>query len=254
MFEIKDVLFAFSLTLLAGLSTVLGVFALNKEKITKKFLGKCLGFSAGVMVYVSFVEIFQKGLTKLLISKGEKEGYLLATIIFFIGIFFMVFVNKFIPSEVETNENNLLRLGIISAIAVGIHNFPEGLATFVGALYDPNLGFSVAFAIAVHNIPEGIIVAVPVYVATKSKRDAFLITFLSGISEPIGALIGFILLRNLFSDLMFGVIFSFVSGVMVFIAVNELLPSANSYADKNLVGNSFIVGMILMSFSLYLFM
>ncbi len=254
MFEFQEVVFAFSLTLLAGLSTVLGVIVINKDKITDNFLAKCLGFSAGVMTYVSFVEIFQKGFNSLSLCKGEKNGYLLTITIFFIGILFMISINKFIPKKLEIDENNLLRLGIISAIAVGIHNFPEGLATFMGALYDIKLGVSVTFAIAVHNIPEGIIVAVPVYAATKSKKKAFYITLLSGLSEPIGALIGFIVFKNIFSELIFGIIFSFIAGVMVFIATNELLPSANNYGDKELVGKSFLLGMIVMSISLYLFM
>ncbi len=255
MFDLENIIFAFSLTILAGISTVLGVVVINKKNITDDFLSKSLGFSAGVMLYVSLIEIFQKGNQNISIYKGDKNGYLFTMIIFLLGIVFMMIIDKFIPHDVEVDkENNLLRLGIISALAVSIHNIPEGLATFASALYDKQLGLSISFAIAVHNIPEGIIIAIPIYTATKSKKQAFIATLLSGLSEPLGALIGFILFKDFFSNFIFGVIFAFVSGIMVYISINELIPCALKYGEKKKVTLSFTIGMLVMGISLYLFM
>ncbi len=254
MFSMSSIFFAFSLTLLAGLSTVAGVLIINKNNITDEFLCKILGFSAGVMLFVSLIEIFQKGLFNLTIYMGDRSGYLATLIIFFLGILFIMLIDKFIPNSIEVEkEKDLLKLGIVSAVALSIHNFPEGLVTFISALYDKNLGFSIALAIAIHNIPEGIIVAIPIYMATKRKKVAFLITLISGLSEPLGALIGFIVFKNIFNEFIFGAIFSFVSGIMVYIVINELLPTAFTYGSKDKVSKSFILGIFIMGISLYLF-
>lgn len=256
MFELENVFFAFLLTILAGLSTIFGVLLLNKKNLSDEFLSLCLGFSAGVMIYVSLVEIFQKGLINFVNFKGEKNGYLYTMFLFFCGILFMILIDKFLPeNKILNKSNNILRLGMISALAVSIHNIPEGLATFVGALYSYDMGVSIAFAIAIHNIPEGIIIAIPVYHATKNKKQAFLATLISGLAEPFGALIGYGFLINcdFKIELIFGIVFSFVSGIMVYISVSELLPTANNYGKKENVSMSFIFGMFVMAFSLYLF-
>ena len=259
--------FAFALTLFAGLSTGIGS-ALAFFKIVKKerFLSIALGFSAGVMIYVSFVEIFRKAIHSLTTGYGEPLGYIYATLAFFVGIGLIAFIDKVVPKgenpheirkveEIDQNgkDRNLLRMGLFSALAIGIHNFPEGLATFVGALQDPTLGISIAVAIAIHNIPEGIAVSVPIYHATKSKKKAFGYSFLSGLSEPIGALIGFIFLRQFFNDSFFGFMFAIVAGIMVFISLDELLPTAEKYGEHHLAVYGLISGMIVMACSLLLF-
>ena len=146
-----------------------------------------------------------------------------------------------------------MRMGVFSALAIGIHNFPEGLATFIGALQDPALGISIAIAIAIHNIPEGIAVSVPIYFATKNSRKAFLYSFSSGLAEPIGALIGYFLLITFFSDAIFGLVFAGVAGIMVYISLDELLPTAEEYGEHHVAIIGLIAGMVVMSLSLLLF-
>ncbi|HPF31825.1 MAG TPA: ZIP family metal transporter, partial [Candidatus Sabulitectum sp.] len=154
----------------------------------------------------------------------------------------------------EKERSKLLRMGVFSALAIGIHNFPEGLATFMSGLTDPALGISIAVAIAIHNIPEGLAVSAPVYFATKSRKKAFVYSFLSGLAEPIGALAGYYLLRTLFTDMMFGLIFAGVAGIMVYISLDELLPAAEEFGEHHLAIGGLIAGMVIMAASLALFM
>ena len=144
-------------------------------------------------------------------------------------------------------------MGLFSALAIAIHNFPEGLATFMGALTDPTLGISIAVAIAIHNIPEGIAVSVPIYYATKNRKKAFWLSFSSGLAEPVGALLGYFILRHVFNDSMFGVIFAGVAGIMVYISLDELLPTAEEYGEHHIAIGGLIAGMAVMAISLLLF-
>lgn len=145
-------------------------------------------------------------------------------------------------------------MGLFSALAIAIHNFPEGLATFMGALTDPTLGVSIAVAIAIHNIPEGIAVSVPIYYATKNRKKAFWLSFLSGLAEPVGAILGFFILRNFFNESTFGVIFAGVAGIMVYISLDELLPTAEEYGEHHVAIGGLIAGMAVMATSLLLFL
>jgi zinc transporter, ZIP family len=151
------------------------------------------------------------------------------------------------------HDRKLLRMGLFSALAIGIHNFPEGLATFMGALSDPALGVSIAVAIAIHNIPEGIAVSVPVYYATKNRSKAFWLSLLSGLAEPVGALLGYFILRNVFNAATFGIIFAGVAGIMVYISLDELLPTAEEYGEHHIAIGGLIAGMAVMAVSLLLF-
>jgi ZIP family zinc transporter len=153
----------------------------------------------------------------------------------------------------ETHKSNLMRMGLFTALAVGIHNFPEGIATFVAALGDPGLGIAIALAIAIHNIPEGIAIAVPVFYATGSRKKAFKLSFLSGLSEPAGALLGYFLLLRFLNDAMFGLIFAAVAGIMVYVSLDELLPAAREYGEHHLSIVGLIAGMAVMALSLLLF-
>jgi ZIP family zinc transporter len=270
-FSLGNILFAFGLTLFAGLSTGIGsALAFFTKQTNKKFLSGALGFSAGVMIYVSFVEIFVKAKDSLTEVYGATKGYWITTLAFFAGIAVIALIDKFVPEagnphemrdvdemkEVQkggSGDKALLRMGLFSALAIAIHNFPEGLATFTGALQDPTLGISIAVAIAIHNIPEGIAVSVPVYYATGDKRKAFRLSFLSGLAEPIGALLGFFLLRTIFTDAMFGIIFAGVAGIMVYISLDELLPTAEKYGEHHIAIYGLIAGMVVMSLSLLLF-
>ncbi|QOX64423.1 zinc transporter ZupT [Anoxybacterium hadale] len=266
----SDFLFAFGLTVFAGLSTGIGsLLSLLTNKTNTKFLSIALGFSAGVMIYVSMIEIFKKANDALSLEFGVKTGTIVTTLSFFGGMFLIALIDKIIPSSENPHEahtveemdgnsehhrNRLKRMGVFTALAIGIHNFPEGLATFAAALADPNLGIPIAAAVAIHNIPEGIAVAVPIFYATGSRKRAFKLSFLSGLSEPAGALIGYLLLFRYFSDITFGIIFAAVAGIMVFISLDELLPSAREYGEHHLSMYGLVFGMIVMAASLILFL
>lgn len=261
----ENLIFAFGLTLLAGLSTGLGsVLAFYAKQTNKKFLSMALGFSAGVMIYVSMVEIFAEARFSLEAVYGATKGYWATTVAFFTGIAIITLIDKFVPSlenphnmqseeEVEAKDPTLLRLGLFSALAIAIHNFPEGIATFASAGKDETLGISIAVAIAIHNLPEGIVVSVPVFYATGSRKKALLYSFLSGFSEPLGAVLGYFLLLRFLSDAMFGWIFAAVAGIMVYISLDELLPTAEKYGEHHHAIYGLILGMITMAISLMIF-
>lgn len=271
--NMNNVLFAFGLTLFAGLSTGIGsALAFYTKQTNKKFLSAALGFSAGVMIYVSMVEIFVKARESLELVYGATKGYWITTIAFFAGIGLIAIIDKFVPSgenpheardvkdmsklkldkgETKKREDaELLRMGLFSALAIAIHNFPEGLATFISAIQDPTLGISIAIAIAIHNIPEGIAVSVPIYFATGSRKKAFIYSFASGLSEPLGAILGYFLLMKFFSDAMFGVVFAAVAGIMIYISLDELLPTAEKYGEHHIAIYGLISGMAVMALSL----
>lgn len=263
----NNVLFAFGLTLFAGLCTGIGsALAFFTKKTNTKFLSISLGFSAGVMIYVSMIEIFFKAKDALVAELGLKSGSWATVGAFFGGMFIIALIDKLIPSgenphEVhsvedinnKTSDPKLLRMGIFTALAVGIHNFPEGLATFISALQQPSIAIPIAVAIAIHNIPEGIAVSVPVYYATGDRKKAFFYSFLSGLSEPIGALIGYLVLMPFINDFVFGITFAGVAGIMVFISLDELLPSAQKYGEHHLSIYGLVAGMVVMAVSLLLF-
>ncbi len=263
-----NILFAFGLTIFAGLATGIGsLMSLFSRKFNPKFLAGSLGFSAGVMIYVSLVEIFAKAKDSLIAAHGTKTGNIYTVIAFFSGIAIIALIDKLIPTaenphEIKNideknlshaNDKKLLRMGLFSALAIAIHNFPEGLATFMGALSDPALGISIAVAIAIHNIPEGIAVSVPIYYATKNRSKSFWLSFLSGLAEPVGALIGYFILRTVFNDSMFGLIFAGVAGIMVYISLDELLPTAEEYGEHHIAIGGLVAGMAVMAISLLLF-
>ncbi len=267
----ENVLFAFGLTLFAGLATGIGsALAFFTKQTNTKFLSAALGFSAGVMIYVSFVEILVKAKTALTAAYGNVPGTWYTVLAFFGGILLIGIIDKLVPSlenphevrnveEMEAGHDHdrnqkLLRMGLFTALAIGIHNFPEGLATFAAALNDPSIGVSIAIAIAIHNVPEGISVSVPVYYATGSRAKAFYYSFLSGLAEPIGALIGYFLFIQFFSEAVFGILFALVAGIMVFISLDELLPSAQKYGEHHISIYGLVSGMAVMALSLLLFL
>lgn len=264
----ENVLLAFGLTIVAGLSTGIGsALAFFTKRTNKTFLSMALGFSAGVMIYVSMIEIFVKAQAALAEVHGEPVATWITVCAFFGGIVVIAIIDRLIPAyenpheahsieEMENGraqDNRLMRMGLFTALAIGIHNFPEGLATFFGALTDPAVGIAIAIAIAIHNIPEGISVSVPIYFATGSKKKAFWLSFLSGVSEPVGALIGYTILKPLFSPTVFGLLFAGVAGIMVFISLDELLPTAKEYETGHAAIYGLILGMAVMALSLLLF-
>ncbi len=258
---------AFGLTLMAGLATGVGsLLALFAKRTNTRFLSLSLGFSAGVMIYVSFVEILAKARASLEHEQGPGMAAALTVVAFFAGMAVVALIDQLVPKVENPHEmhrveemrrgnrpvdpRRLMRMGLLSALAIAIHNFPEGLATFMAALQSPSLGIAIAVAIAIHNVPEGIAVAVPVFYATGSRRKAFAYSFLSGVSEPVGALVGYLLLMPFLSETLFGIVFAGVAGVMVFISFDELLPSAEEYGEHHLTVYGLIAGMAVMAVSL----
>jgi ZIP family zinc transporter len=264
----STLLLAFGITLLAGLSTGVGsAIGFLAHHTNTRFLAIAIGFSAGVMIYVSFVEIFVKALESLTEVLGESTGYWVTTGSFFMGVLAMAVIDRLVPlfenphemrtieelQESEVKKRKLYKMGIFTALAISIHNFPEGFATFLGAMEDLSIGIPIAIAVAIHNIPEGIAVSVPLYHATGSKRKAFFLSFASGLAEPLGALVGFFLLSSIFNEYLFGISFAAVAGIMVFISLDELLPAAQQYGEHHAAVYGMIGGMAVMALSLLLF-
>lgn len=295
-FDSHVILTAFGLTIFAGLSTGIGsLIAWTCKRTNTRFLSVALGFSAGVMIYVSFVEIFAEARKLLTATLGDSGGTWLTVAGFFGGMLIIALIDKLVPAADNPHEmrmvesmsgddscpkkqrrgqnsccampdkppcsaeehghhhRKLMRLGLFTAVAIAIHNFPEGIATFVAALKDPSLGVSIAIAIAIHNIPEGIAVSVPVYYATGSRKTAFRWSLLSGLSEPLGALVGYLVLSAVLNDVVFGILFAAVAGIMVFISLDELLPTAREYGEPHLSIYGMVGGMAVMAVSLLLF-
>lgn len=260
---------AFSLTLFAGLSTGIGsALAFFTRKTSTRFLSLSLGFSAGVMIFVSFAEILQKAKASLVGYYGLRTGSWTTILAFFGGILLIAIIDRLIPSyenpheprgieEMSGNQGTrdprLTRMGLFTALAIAIHNFPEGMATFAAGLSGTEIAIPIAVAIAIHNIPEGIAVSVPVSYGTGSRRKGFLLSFLSGLAEPVGALLAYFILLPFFSEKIFGVLFAGVAGIMVFISIDELLPTARAYGHHHLSVYGFLAGMLVMAVSLLLF-
>lgn len=270
MMDFNNILIAFGLTLFAGLATGVGsALAFFTKRTNTKFLSVVLGFSAGVMIYVSMVEIFVEAKDSLVKALGVVTGSWVNVGAFFAGMFLIALIDKLVPAsenphemhkveeicsgQASTGQKKLLRMGTLTALAIAIHNFPEGLATFMAALEEPSLGIAIAIAVAIHNIPEGIAVSIPVYYAIGSRKKAFILSFLSGLSEPLGAIIGYSVLLFFFNDVMFGVLFAAVAGIMVFISLDELLPTAREYGDPHRSIYGLIAGMMVMAVSLLMF-
>jgi ZIP family zinc transporter len=260
--SLYNIISAFVLSLIAGLSTGLGgCIALFAKNDDTKFLSFMLGFSAGVMIYISMVEILAEARGFLNISFGEKIGGLYTIIGFFGGMVIIKLIDKLIPCDINMRltrlngkaKSNLFRTGLFTAIVIAIHNFPEGIASFISSLHSLRHALPIVIAIALHNIPEGISVSVPIYYATGSKEKGLFYSLLSGMAEPLGALIGFLILMPFISNTVFGFLYAIIAGIMAFISVDELLPAANEYGDHHLAIYGLVFGMMFMAFNLWLF-
>jgi zinc transporter, ZIP family len=273
--------FAFTLTLLAGLATGIGsIIALFLKQTHYRALSMCLAFAAGVMLYVSFMEILPKSLEAIEKTLGDERAGWIMVAAFLGGIGLIALIDRLLPHahdpheprsgteirQIKTAEEpadwarspsarrRLHRMGILTALAIAIHNFPEGLVTFLIALEDPTLGIAIAVAIALHNIPEGVSISVPIYYSTGSRRKAFIYSMVSGLAEPVGALIGFGLLSALvpMNGAVMGILFAGVAGIMVFISLDQLLPTAKRYAVGHETVYGIVLGMGTMAVSLLL--
>ena len=273
-YSIETIAIAFCLTLFAGLSTGIGAaLAFFSRADNTRFLSIGLGFSAGGMMYVSFVEILAKSKSAFAQSMGDisSEVWMMGT--FFGGFALAFLIDRLIPDDVnphelrsekelhalksshgESHHRHLLkRTGVFTAIAIAIHNFPEGFATFVASLEGLSLGIAIALAVAIHNIPEGMAVSLPIYHATGDRKKAFGYAFVSGLAEPVGAVVGFFVLMPFMGDLTLGITFGMVAGIMIYISLDELLPSARVYGNAHTAIAGVALGMAVMASSLLFF-
>jgi ZIP family zinc transporter len=279
----SNVVLAFGLTLFAGLATGIGsAIAFAAKRSSYRFLSISTGFSAGVMLYVSFMEIMPKGTAALRAEYGDYWSAWIGVASFFGGLLLIALIDNLIPSAENPHEmpsesasaalhkdgeappgygdhHKLFRVGLFTALAIGIHNFPEGLATFLSALEDPKVGAAIAVAIAIHNIPEGMSVSVPIFFATGNRRKAFIYSFLSGLFEPLGALLGYLgILFFLGGDNggipshIMGYLFGGVAGIMVYVSLDELLPTSRAYGKGHDSLLGLCAGMFVMALSLLL--
>lgn len=269
---------ALLLTLIAGCATGIGgALVLFRKKLSSNFLAGALGLSAGVMIFISLAELYPEAQAEIIANNPESNGKALVLMAFFIGMGLITLIDFLIPEhenpheapglsledrtaavdmmEHAGNASVLKRLGIMSALAIAVHNFPEGMATFIGALNDPQMGAGITFAIAIHNIPEGIAVAIPIYYATRSKGKALLYATLSGLSEVLGALLC-LAVTAIFgieltgSSMAFPLILSAVAGIMIYISLDELLPTAEKYGKHHIAIAGVVAGMAIMGTSL----
>ncbi|UOP04238.1 zinc transporter ZupT [Conchiformibius kuhniae] len=260
-----NVMTAFGITVAAGLATVLGSALVFFSKTPNpRILAFGLAFAGGAMVYVSLTEILTKSTEAFAEAAGDKHGMAYATLAFLAGLMLTVLIDYFVPNPHETldpqdpmfhekNRNAVARVGIMAALAITAHNFPEGLATFFATLESPTIGLPLALAIAIHNIPEGISIAAPVYFATRKKGLTILACLASGLAEPLGALLGYAVLQPFLSPMVFGTVFGIISGVMVFLSLDELLPAAKRYSTGHEPVYGLCIGMAVMALSLVLF-
>lgn len=267
----EPVLIAFAVCAAAAASTVLGsIFVLRANRANPRLLAFGLAFAGGAMVYVSLVEIFNKSVAAFSEGFGSKTGYAYATLAFFAGVLMLALIDRIIPNPHEGMDErevlhghghhhdnvatpNVTRVGLLAAMAITAHNFPEGLATFFATLDNPVVGLPLAMAIAIHNIPEGVSIAIPVYYATGSRAKAVGATVISAVAEPAGALIGYLLLAPFLTPAVFGAVFGVIAGVMVFLAIDELMPEAKRYSKGHEAVYGMVMGMAAMALSLVLF-
>ncbi len=243
----NNVEYSFLVSFLAGLSTLLGSSFIFFNKTSTKILVGSLSFAAGVMITVSLTDLLPSAYGLISNLYFPTFAILLIMTAFVVGINFSSMIDKYLPEE--KGQSNLYRVGIFSMIAIILHNIPEGIATFIASSADRNLGLSLALAISLHNIPEGISISVPIYYATKSKAKAFFYTLLSGLSEPLGAILAYLFLSPFINDFLMGFLFSIIAGIMVHISIFELLPTSSSYQNKKLTILFFIIGCAFMLLS-----
>ena len=264
----ETLLIALGLTLVAGMSTGIGsLMAFFTNATNTRFLSGALGLSAGVMVYVSFMEMMPEALEKISETFPGKEGMIYVLFAFFVGMGLIAIIDFFIPEDENPHEfhfangpgkngmpkEKLKRTGLMLALVIGIHNFPEGIATFVSALDGYDVALPIVVAIAIHNIPEGIAVSTPIYHSTGSRRKALLYSTMTGLAEPVGALFGMLFLLPFWTPTVGALLLAAVAGIMVYISFDELLPGAEEYGHHHFAIGGVILGMVIMAFSLLMF-
>ena len=249
-----EIIGALLVSTIAGLSTILGAFVIFfrfKEKNINKFITASLAFSLAIMIGISITDLIPESTYILLLNYGIGKGIFSSILSFIIGMILVKYLHK-LMNKTEA-KNDLYKLGILNMLALILHNFPEGIATFMSSYKDMELGIKLAIAIAFHNIPEGISIAVPIYYATNSKKNAILKTFLSGIAEPIGAIIAYIFLSKYITDTLISIILLLVGGIMITLAIEVIFPKAKKYNLNKYLYLGLIIGTILIIFNYFCF-
>lgn len=258
--------FALLLTTVAGTATVIGgLLATHRKMLNRGVMAVALGFAAGAMLYVSFTDILAKSIDAFAGLYDEAGAYGMMAVAFFTGLAVMILINRLIPTDINPNaqegveqkrslfKKKLMRSGVLIGVALCLHNFPEGFLVFMSAYDDPAAGLAIAIALGIHNIPEGVAVGAPLYAATRNRLKTVGLTALTGVAEPIGAILGFLLLRDILSGATLGWVFGIVAGMMVYICVDELLPAAKRFETKQQQTTyGFIAGMAVIALSIYL--
>ena len=247
-----EVILAFFITFLAGLSTIIGTILIFIKKENNNIVPASLSLASGVMLSTSLTDLIPNSINLLKHNFYTIPSILICLIFISLGVLISLLIDLLLPNN-ENNNKKLYRVGIISMLAIILHNIPEGIATFMASNTNIKLGISLAFAIALHNIPEGISISIPIYYSTKSRGKAFLYTFISGLSELLGAVITYLFLSNYMNDIILGIIFSIIAGIMVHISIYELLPTALNYKKKKLTITYFIIGMLIMIINHFMF-
>ena len=249
---IINVLYAILISTIAGMSTLLGgiIIYLNiKPNNINKFITLCLMFSLTIMIGISITDLIPNSFFYVMLSYSSPVNILIILSSFFIGVILVYIVNK----GMDNSNNALYKLGILSMLALILHNFPEGIATFISSIKDVNLGIKLSIAIMLHNIPEGISIAVPIYYSTQSKKKALLYTFLSGLAEPLGAVLAYLFLKNYVTDLMLSIVLLLVAGIMITLSIHEMFPKAKSYNENNYLYVGLFLGIILIVINHFVF-
>lgn len=244
---------SFLLTTFAGLSTLLGcILIFINIKDQNKLIAASLSFAAGVMITVSLIDLIPEAITSAHLKFHIIPTLLFIGIFFVLGIILSMLIDSLFPVSKEKGKE-LYHIGLISMLAIILHNIPEGIATFMTSFTNITLGITLTIAIAMHNIPEGISISIPIFCATKSRFKALFYTFLSGASEPLGALLAYFFLRNLLNDTLMGFLYAIIAGIMIHISIYELLPTAFSYRSKKNIIPYFLAGVGVMIMSSLLF-
>lgn len=244
--------YSFLISTLAGLSTLLGMFVIFiNKKNTNSIIVASLSFASGVMITVSLLDLVPESIQMLTNKYKNFVSIMLFLIFLCIGVLTSMTIDKKLPNN--NDSSSLYKIGIISMIAIILHNIPEGIATFMASNMDKTLGLSLALAIAAHNLPEGISISVPIFYSTNSKKKAFIYTFISALSEPFGAILAFLFLQKFVTDSFMGILFAFIAGIMIHISLYELLPELKNYNHKKMSSIFFIIGIIFMSVNHFLF-
>lgn len=236
--------FSFLLTFLAGFSTLIGFLVIYiKREDHDKIISSSLAFASGVMISTSIFDLIPESINLLSLSVSRVSTILLCFLGLILGIIISMIINYYVPDNNKYNSN-LYRVGFLSLVAIILHNIPEGIATFMASNSNYHLGISLAIAIALHNIPEGISISIPIYYSTSRKKLSFIYTFISALSEPLGALLAFIFLKNIVTDIVLAIIFSLIAGIMIEISFHVLLPSTLKYNYSKRILIYFFMGLI----------